>query len=75
MLSSYKTILFICLVLTIDKKQNSNHSFGSRNYIGQKFAMYEMKSVVSKFIRNFELALPKRSQKTILRHNYYAHSY
>lgn len=30
-------------------------SAGSRNCIGQKFAMLEMKSTISKILRNFEL--------------------
>lgn len=32
-------------------------SAGSRNCIGQKFAMLEMKSVVSKILRNFEVTV------------------
>jgi cytochrome P450 len=32
-------------------------SAGPRNCIGQKFAMLEMKSIVSKVLRNFELTL------------------
>lgn len=33
-------------------------SAGSRNCIGQKFAMFEMKSTISKILRNFEV-LPR----------------
>lgn len=32
-------------------------SGGSRNCIGQKFAMLEMKTAISKILRNFELSL------------------
>lgn len=32
-------------------------SAGSRNCIGQKFAMLELKSIVSKMLRHFEIAL------------------
>jgi cytochrome P450 family 4 len=34
------------------------HPTGPRNCIGQKFAMYELKSIISKVIKNFELSLP-----------------
>lgn len=37
-------------------------SAGPRNCIGQKFAMYEMKSIVSKLLRNFELKITKESE-------------
>jgi len=36
-------------------------SAGPRNCIGQKFAMYEIKSIVSKILRNFKLNLTKES--------------
>lgn len=36
---------------------NSNLFLGPRNCIGQKFAMLEMKSTVSKVLRNFELSV------------------
>lgn len=41
-------------------------SAGPRNCIGQKFAMYEMKSVVSKIVRNFELAFPENPAELVL---------
>lgn len=34
-------------------------SSGPRNCIGQKFAMYEMKCIISKILRNFEISLTK----------------
>ena len=34
-------------------------SAGPRNCIGQKFAVYEMKSILSKIVRNFELSIPE----------------
>lgn len=37
-------------------------SAGPRNCIGQKFAMYEMKSIVSKILRNFELKITKECE-------------
>lgn len=37
-------------------------SAGPRNCIGQKFAFYEMKSIVSKILRNFELVLTNESE-------------
>lgn len=37
-------------------------SAGPRNCIGQKFAMYEIKSIVSKILRNFELILTEDSK-------------
>lgn len=33
-------------------------SAGPRNCIGQKFAMLEMKSIITKLVRNFEISLP-----------------
>lgn len=38
-------------------------SAGPRNCIGQKFAVYEIKSIVSKILRNFELKITKESEK------------
>lgn len=38
-------------------------SAGPRNCIGQKFAMLEMKSVISKILRNFHLELTSDSVK------------
>lgn len=37
-------------------------SAGPRNCIGQKFALYEIKSIVSKIINNFEISLTKESE-------------
>lgn len=37
-------------------------SAGPRNCIGQRFAMYEMKSIVSKILRNFEVQITKESE-------------
>lgn len=37
-------------------------SAGPRNCIGQKFAVYEMKSIISKILRNFEVVLTKESE-------------
>lgn len=37
-------------------------SFGPRTCPGQKFAMYEMKSILSKIILNFEISLTKDSE-------------
>lgn len=37
-------------------------SAGPRNCIGQKFAMYEIKSIVSKILRNFEVVLTQESE-------------
>lgn len=37
-------------------------SAGQRNCIGQKFAMYEMKCIISKILRNFELQITKESE-------------
>lgn len=36
--------------------------FSARNCIGQKFAMYEIKSIVSKILRNFEISLTESSE-------------
>jgi cytochrome P450 len=38
-------------------------SAGPRNCIGQKFAMLEMKSIVSKIIKNFELSIKKENEE------------
>lgn len=37
-------------------------SAGPRNCIGQKFAMYEIKSIVSKILRNFQVVLTQESE-------------
>lgn len=37
-------------------------SAGPRNCIGQKFAMYEIKSIVSKMLKNFEISLTEESK-------------
>lgn len=37
-------------------------SGGQRNCIGQKFALYEIKSIVSKILLNFEVSLTKKSE-------------
>lgn len=38
-------------------------SAGQRNCIGQKFAMYELKSIVSKVLRNFEISVTENHLK------------
>lgn len=40
-------------------------SAGPRNCIGQKFAMLEMKSVISKVLRNFEMKLGTNFEPTL----------
>lgn len=43
-------------------------SAGSRNCIGQKFAMYEVKSVLSSIVRNFKLkSVDKREDLFLMR--------
>ena len=37
-------------------------SAGPRNCMGQKFAMYEIKCIVSKILQNFEISLTEDSQ-------------
>lgn len=37
-------------------------SAGPRNCIGQKFAMLEMKSIITKLLRNFEFKLPPNTE-------------
>lgn len=41
-------------------------SAGPRNCIGQKFAVLEMKSLVSKVLRNFEISMDPSYRKPIL---------
>lgn len=41
-------------------------SAGPRNCIGQKFAMYEIKSTVSKVLRHFEIALEPNFKPIII---------
>lgn len=41
-------------------------SAGPRNCVGQKFAMLEMKSIVTKVIRNFELSIAKENEELVL---------
>lgn len=41
-------------------------SAGPRNCVGQKFAMLEMKSIVSKLIRNYELTIAKENENLVL---------
>lgn len=41
-------------------------SGGSRNCIGQKFALMEMKTVVSKVLRNFEILVPSSYEPVIV---------
>ncbi|KAG5670298.1 hypothetical protein PVAND_000574 [Polypedilum vanderplanki] len=38
-------------------------SAGPRNCIGQKYAMLEMKSIISKLVRNFEIAIRKENKE------------
>lgn len=42
------------------------NSAGSRNCIGQKFAVLEMKTVVSKILRHYEISLDKSYKEPIL---------
>lgn len=41
-------------------------SAGPRNCIGQKFDMLEMKSIISKTLRDFELRLGKNYEPTLV---------
>jgi cytochrome P450 family 4 len=41
-------------------------SAGPRNCIGQKFAMLEMKSIISKMLRNFEITLAEGFEPTLV---------
>lgn len=41
-------------------------SAGPRNCIGQKFAMLEMKSIISKMVRRFELVLGENYEPTLV---------
>lgn len=36
------------------------------HFTGQKFAMLEMKSIISKVVRNFHLSITKENEKLIL---------
>lgn len=49
-------------------------SAGSRNCLGQKYAMLEIKNVISKFLRNFEIEVapnyePELTADVVLRPN------
>lgn len=39
-------------------------SAGPRNCIGQKFAVYEIKSIISKILRNFDVRLTEDSERS-----------
>lgn len=41
-------------------------SAGPRNCIGQKFAMYELKSIVSKILRNFSISVDPSYEGPVL---------
>lgn len=41
-------------------------SAGSRNCIGQRFALLEMKSVISKLLRHFELSVPSNYEPVLV---------
>ena len=38
-------------------------SAGPRNCVGQKFAMYKLKSIISKILCNFEISISKQHMK------------
>lgn len=60
---------FIPERFSIERSSATQHPFsyipfsaGPRNCIGQKFAVYEMKSIVSKILRNFEIQITKECE-------------
>ena len=55
---------------SVDKKWDFAYipfSAGSRNCIGQKFALLEIKAIISKILRNFEVSLDEVTQNAELK--------